>query len=155
MWLYNTITDGGSTAPLYCWYHTEEKTIQEHKGDWKDVRGIVGRRWSGAKRRPSRLRREGCYIFFLLKLGTNWHRLPPTATNCHILIKRADEELMKSWWRADEELMKRWWRADEELMKNWWRNDEDLMKNWWRTDEELIKNWWRTVAELKMNWWST
>ena len=23
----NTITDGGSTAPLYCWYHTEEKTI--------------------------------------------------------------------------------------------------------------------------------
>ena len=40
----NTITDGGSTAPLYCWYHTEEKTIQEHKIDWKDVRGIVGRR---------------------------------------------------------------------------------------------------------------
>ena len=38
------ITDGGSTAPLYCWYHTEEKTIQEHKRDWKDVRGIVGRR---------------------------------------------------------------------------------------------------------------
>ena len=25
--LYNTITDGGSTAPLYCWYHTEEKSI--------------------------------------------------------------------------------------------------------------------------------
>ena len=23
----NTITDGGSTAPLYCWYQTEEKTI--------------------------------------------------------------------------------------------------------------------------------
>ena len=23
----NTITDGGSTAPLYCWYHTEEKSI--------------------------------------------------------------------------------------------------------------------------------
>ena len=40
----NTITDGGSTAPLYCWYQTEEKTIQEHKRDWKDVRGIVGRR---------------------------------------------------------------------------------------------------------------
>ena len=27
----NTITDGGSTAPLYCGYHTEEKTIQEQK----------------------------------------------------------------------------------------------------------------------------
>ena len=28
-------------APLhYCSYHTEEKTIQEHKRDWKDVRGI-------------------------------------------------------------------------------------------------------------------
>ena len=40
--IYNTITDGGSTAPLYCWYHTEEKTIQEHKRDWRDVRGIVG-----------------------------------------------------------------------------------------------------------------
>ena len=23
----NTITDGGNTAPLFCWYHTEEKTI--------------------------------------------------------------------------------------------------------------------------------
>ena len=40
----NTITYGGSTAPLNCWYHTEERTIQEHKRDWKDVRGIVGRR---------------------------------------------------------------------------------------------------------------
>ena len=40
----NTITDGGSTAPLFCWYHTEEKTILEHKRDWKDVRGIVERR---------------------------------------------------------------------------------------------------------------
>ena len=27
----NTITDGGSTAPLYCWYHTEEKTIENTK----------------------------------------------------------------------------------------------------------------------------
>ena len=42
--IYNTITDGGSTAPLYCWYHTEEKTIQEHKRDWIDVRRIVRRR---------------------------------------------------------------------------------------------------------------
>ena len=44
VFINNTITDGGSTAPLYCWYHTEEKTIQEYKRDWKDVRGIVGRR---------------------------------------------------------------------------------------------------------------
>ena len=44
IYINNTITDGGSTAPLYCWYHTEETTIQEHKRDWKDVRGIVGRR---------------------------------------------------------------------------------------------------------------
>ena len=27
----NTITDGGSTAPLYCWYHTEHRLYFEHK----------------------------------------------------------------------------------------------------------------------------
>ena len=108
----NTITDGGSTAPLYCWYHTEEK--------------------------PSARMSLHC---FLLKLGNNYHRLQQTATNCHILLKRADEELIKSWWRTDEELMKNWWRTDEELMKNWWRTDEELMKSWWRTEVELMKNW--------------
>ena len=29
--LNNTITDGGSTAPLYCWYLIEEKTGQNTK----------------------------------------------------------------------------------------------------------------------------
>ena len=52
-------------------------------------------------------RREGCYIVFCLgKLGNN--RLQQTTTNCHILLKRADEELMQSWWRTEEELMKNW-----------------------------------------------
>ena len=92
----NTITDGGSTAPLLCWYHTEEKTIQEHKRDWKDVRGIVGCQTSTFA--PSTRRLLHC---FLLKLGNNYHRLQQTATNCHILLKRADEELIKSWWRTD------------------------------------------------------
>ena len=87
--IHNTITDGGSTAPLYCWYHTEERTIQEHKRDWKDVRGIVGRQTSAFA--PSARRLLHC---FWLKLGNNCHRLQQTATNCHILLKRADEELI-------------------------------------------------------------
>ena len=43
--LVRIISSQMEVAPLhYCSYHTEEKTIQEHKRDWKDVRGIVGRR---------------------------------------------------------------------------------------------------------------
>ena len=56
----NTITDGGSTAPQNSWYQTEEKTIQEHKRDWKDTTGIVERRTSG-EHLPSHLRREDCH----------------------------------------------------------------------------------------------
>ena len=49
VWVYfnNAITDGGSTAPQNCWYRTEEKTNWEHKRDWRDTKGIVGRRTSG------------------------------------------------------------------------------------------------------------
>ena len=148
----NTITDGGSTAPLYCWYHTEEKTIQDHKTDWKDVRdsraSIVGCQTSAFV--PSARRLLHC---FLLKLGNNYHRLQQTATNCHKLLKKADEELIKSWWRTDEELIKSWWRADEELIRSWWRTDEGLTKDWWRTDKELMKRLCRADLELIQSWW--
>ena len=56
---------------------------------------------------------------------------------------------MMNWWRTHEKLMKKS-RAEEELMKAWWRVDEELMKNWWRVNRELTYPnllvrpfWWR------------
>ena len=57
----NTIADVGSTAPLYCLYHTEVTTIEEHKRDRKDVRGPSA--YAPLVRR--------LLHWFLLKLGNN------------------------------------------------------------------------------------
>ena len=135
-------------APLHCTvdYSRTQKRLKRCKRDSRA--SIVGCQTSAFA--PSARRLLHC---FLLKLGNNYHRLQQTATNCQKLLKRADEELIRSWWRADEELMKDWQRTDKELMKNWWRTDEELMKNWWRAYEELMKSWWRADEELMQSWW--